>query len=113
MPSFWLVRYRLSSQVSCVPQPLSSRKNGKFRGHRVESLLGSLVLSSVHSTTIIANALINQTENYYVIANFNLFGIEVSYILSHSDNIIVITHNLGSASVLSNNNDIILVSGYN
>ena len=61
-----------SSHISRVPQQLCSRKNGKFSGHRVESLLGSLVLSSVHSTTIITNALINQTGSYYVITKFCL-----------------------------------------
>ena len=61
-----------SSHVSCVPQQLSSRKNGKFSGHRVESLLGLLVLSSVHSTILITNVLINQTGSYYIITNFYL-----------------------------------------
>ena len=109
--SLWLVKYRLCSQ-NCVPQQLSSRKNGEFHGHCVGSLLGSLVLSSVHSTIIITNAFISQTGSYYVI-NFTLFGIEASYILLHSDGIIVMTLDLGSTSALCNNNYIILVTGYN
>ena len=78
----------------------------------VESLLGSLLLSSVHSMIIITNVLINQAGSYYVITSFTLFGIEASYIPLHSDDIIVITLDLGSASVSCNNNNIILVMGY-
>ena len=70
--SLWLVRYHLSSYISCVPQQLNSRKNGKICGHRVESSLGSLVRSSDHSTIIITNMLINQVGSYYVITNFYL-----------------------------------------
>ena len=44
---------------------------------------------------------------------FTLFGIEASYILLHLDDIIIVTLNLGSTPVSCNNNDIILVSGYN
>ena len=64
----------LSGHVSQVPQQLNSRQDGEFLGHHVESLLGSLVLSSVHSMIIITNTLklINQTESYYVITNFYL-----------------------------------------
>ena len=53
--------------------------------------------------------LINQAGSYYLITSFILFGIEASYIPLHSDDIIVITLDLGSALV----NDIILVTGYN
>ena len=66
-PSLQLVSYCLSSHTSCVPQQLNSRQNGKFHGHHIEFLLGSLVLSSVHSTIIITNAFINQAGSYYVI----------------------------------------------
>ena len=58
--------------LSFVPQQLNSRQNDKFCGYRVESLFGSLVLSSVHSTIIINNTLINQAGSYYVITNFYL-----------------------------------------
>ena len=75
-------------------------------------LFGSLVLSSVHSTIIITNTLINQTGSYYIITNFTLFGIEASYIPLHLDSNIVFTLNLGSVLV-SCNNDIILVTEYN
>ena len=68
-----LVRYHFSGHVICISQELNSRQNGEFHGHCVESLLGSLVLSSVHSTIIIiTNALINQARIYYVITNFYL-----------------------------------------
>ena len=40
--------------------------------HCVESLLGSFLLFSAHSTMIITNVLINQAGNYYVIINFYL-----------------------------------------
>ena len=59
------VRYHLYGHVNCVPQQLSSRQNGEFRGYRVESSLSSLVLSLVYST-IITNALINQVGSYYI-----------------------------------------------
>ena len=45
MSSLWLVRYIPSSHIDCVPQ---CKMNGKFREHRVESLLGSPVPFSVH-----------------------------------------------------------------
>ena len=60
-----------SSQMGCVLQQLNSRQNGKFCGHHVESLLGSLMLFSVQSAIIITN-LINQAGSYYVITNFQL-----------------------------------------
>ena len=72
MPSLWFVRYRLSCHVNFIPQQLNFRQNGEFRVHCVESSLGPLVLSSVHSTIIITNVLINQAESYYVITNFYL-----------------------------------------
>ena len=54
------------------------------------------MLSSVHLTIIITNALTIQAGSYYLITNFYLFGIEASYILLHSDDIIVITLYLNS-----------------
>ena len=60
----------LPAILSFVPQQLNSRQNGKFCGHHVKSLLGSLMLSSVHSTIIITNALINQAGSCYIITNF-------------------------------------------
>ena len=66
------VSCRLSGHVSRVPQQLNSKKNGEFRGHSVESSLGSLVLSSVHLTIIFTNALINQAGSYYIISSFYL-----------------------------------------
>ena len=60
-----------ATYVCCVPQQLNSRQNGEFCGHRVESSLGSLMLSSVDST-IITNMVINQTGSYYIITNFYL-----------------------------------------
>ena len=102
-----------SSHVSCVPQQLSSRKNGKFSGHRVESLLGLLVLFSVHSTIIITKALILIRQVVITLLPiFTLFDIEASYISLHSDNI-VITLDFGYALVSCNNNKFILVMGYN
>ena len=41
----WLVRYILSSHISCVPQ---CRVNGEFCGHCVECLLGPPVPFSIH-----------------------------------------------------------------
>ena len=78
----------------------------------MSSLLGSLVLSSVHSMIIITNALINQAGNYYVITSFYLIWDRSQLYPLHLDDIIVITLDLGSALV-SCNNDIILVTGYN
>ena len=46
----------------------------------IESLLGSPILFSVHSSVIITNTLINQAGGYYIIANFALYGIEARYI---------------------------------
>ena len=60
----------LPAILGFVPQQLNSRQNGKFCGHHVKSLLGSLMLSSVHSTIIITNALINQAGSCYIITNF-------------------------------------------
>ena len=57
-----LVRCCPFGHINHVPQHINSRRNGKFREHGVESSLGSLVLSSVHSTIIITNALINQAR---------------------------------------------------
>ena len=59
-------------------------------------------------TIIITNALINQTVSYYAITNFTLFGIETVK-FHYSDDIIVVTLNLGSTSVSCNNT--ILVTG--
>ena len=109
-----LVRCHLSSHgtdVSHVPQQLNSRQIGEFCGHHVKSLLGSLMLSSVHSTIITTSTLINQAGSYYVITNCYLIGIEASYIPLLND-IIVITFDLGSTLVSFNSNDIILVMGY-
>ena len=69
--SLWLVRCRLSGHVSSVAQQLNFRQNSKFCGHHVEFSLGLLVLSSVHSTIIITNTLINQAGSY-VNTNFYL-----------------------------------------
>ena len=44
---------------------------------------------------------------------FTLYGIEAIYILLHSEVISLLLHDLSSAMVLCNNNDIILVMGYN
>ena len=62
----------LPATLNFIPQQLNSRQNGKFHGHHVESLLGLLMLFSVHSTIIITNTLINQARSYYVITNFYL-----------------------------------------
>ena len=70
--SLQLVSCFVSGHVSFVPQQFNSRQNGKFCGHRVKSLFGSLMLSSVHSTIIIINAFINQAGSYYIITNFYL-----------------------------------------
>ena len=58
--------------LNFVPHQLNSRQNSKFHGHHVESSLSLLMLSSVHSTIIITNTLINQAGSYYVITNFYL-----------------------------------------
>ena len=60
--SLLIVRYRLSGYPSCVPQQLNSRQNGEFCGHRVESLLGSLVLSSVYSRILSPTCLLTRQE---------------------------------------------------
>ena len=57
--------------VSCVPQQTNSRQNDEFRGYHVESLLCSLLLSSVHSMIVITNTLINQAESYRVLHTCN------------------------------------------
>ena len=101
-----LDRYHLSGHVICISQQLNSRQNVDFHGHSVESLLGSLVLSSIHSTIIITNTLINQARIYYVITNFYLIWANIFH---YSDGIIVIKLHLSSALVSCNNNDIIHV----
>ena len=73
MSSLRLVRSYPSGHISCVPQQLNSRWNGDFREHGVESLLGLLVLSAVHSTIIIINALINQVARK-LIRNYQFLG---------------------------------------
>ena len=109
-----LVRYCLSSHISCcVPQQLSSRKNGEFRVHCVESSLGSLILSSAHSTIIITNMLINQTGSYYAITNFYLIW-NRSQLYPITLMISLLLHlDFGSASVSCNHNNIILVTEHN
>ena len=67
---FGLLTIVFPATLSFVPQQLNSRQNDKFCGHHVESLLGSLMFSSVHSTIIITNALISQAGSYYIITNF-------------------------------------------
>ena len=92
--SLCLVRYISSSHKGCVPQ---CRVNAEFRGHHVESLLGLPVPFSVHWTIIIiVNAFVKQIGSYCVITNFN--GHKPVY----SDDIIVITLDLGSALVSCN-----------
>ena len=54
-----------------------------------------------------------KTGSYYVITNFNLIWDIGQLYPVYSDDIIVITLDLGSASVSRNNHDIILVPGYN
>ena len=55
----------------------------------------------------------NWTEVVRLLQIMTLYGIEASYVPLHSDDIIVITLDLGSALVSCSNNDIILVTGYN
>ena len=99
--SLRLVRYHLSDHISCVPKQLSSRQNGEFRGYCVESLLCSLMLSSVHSTIIITNMLINQVGSYYIITNFHLILHRSQLAISHYlDDIIVITLDLSSGALV-------------
>ena len=57
--------------------------------------------------------LIIQAGSYYIITNFYLIWLEASYIPLHSDDIIVITLDIGSSSISCNNIDIIIVLGYN
>ena len=63
---FQFLSNHLSSHVTCVPQQLNFRQNGEFRRYHVESLLDSTMLSSIHATIIITNALSNQTGSYYI-----------------------------------------------
>ena len=107
----WLATYVLSSHIGRVPQ---CRVNNEFPGNCVGSLLGSLVSFSINQTIIITNALLSkQTGSYYIITDFNrIWDISQLYPIYLND-IIVITLDLGSALVLCNNNDIILVPGYN
>ena len=72
----WLFGYRLSGYISYVSQQLNSWQNDKFCGHCVESLLGSLMLSSIHSTT----RLLTRQEVIIQLPIFTLYGIEASYI---------------------------------
>ena len=108
-----LVGSHYSSHISYVPQQLNSRQNGKFRGHHAESLLSSLVLSSIHSTVTVTNTLINHAGNYYIITNFYLKWDRSQVYPITWMILLVFTLDLSSALVLCNNNDIILVMGYN
>ena len=102
--------FHLSGHISCVKQQLiNSRQNGKFRRHHVKSMLGSPMLSPVHSTIIITNPLFIQAESYYVITNFYLIW-DRSQLL-YSNDVVVITLDLSSTQVSCNNSDIILVVG--
>ena len=108
--SFWIIRYMSFSHIGYIPQ---CRMNGKFRGHCVESLLGSPVPFSVHRTIIITNTLIKQTGSYYIITTFSfIWDISQLYPV-YLDDINVITLNFGSALVSCNINNIILVHNYN
>ena len=103
----WPVTYVLSSHICYVPQ---FRVNGEFV---LNLLLGSPVPFSIHRTIIITNVLIKQTGSYCVITNFDRKW-DISHLYPvYSDDIIVVTLNLGSVSVSCNNNNIILVPVYN
>ena len=74
------------------PTVIKLKQNGEFHGHWVDSLLGSLVLSSVHPKIIITNVLINQAGSYYVITNFYLIWDRSHlYLVTLRGDIIIIT----------------------
>ena len=75
--SLWLVRFRLSMYVGCVPQQSSSKQNGDISAWFTT---GIVMPFSVHSTIIITNdSLTRQEVIMYLLIN-TLYGIEVSYV---------------------------------
>ena len=75
--SLWLVRFRLSMYVGCVPQQLSSRQNGDISAWFTT---GIVMPFSVHSTIIITNDLLTRQDVIMYLLINTLYGIEVSYI---------------------------------
>ena len=105
---------QVSSYVGCVPLQLNYRQNVEICGHHIESSLGLPVHFSVHSTTIITNVLINQAGSYYAIIKLYLiWDKSLLYPITRMISLLLYTLNLGSASVSCNDNNIILVIGYN
>ena len=89
----------------------SNQTSGRI-ANSVDITQNLCMLFSVYTTIIFTNPFINQAGSYYNDYLILPYMGQMLVMCCYIDNIVVITLNLGSASVSGNNNDIILAMEY-